>query len=68
MNLSSTYTELETAVLTLDPALHDCRLRIADIRREMDEACDHGKITLGQWRGLLVRVADIQSRCTLPAR
>lgn len=57
------HPELETAILKLDPTLHDCRLKIADLRRQMDEAFDQGKISIVQWRALLDRVAAVQSRC-----
>lgn len=57
------FIEFESAILKLDPAAHDCRMKIADIRRQMDEACDVGKISLAQWRILLDRVAHLQSRC-----
>ena len=57
------FIEFESALLKLDPDAHDCRLKIADVRRQMDEACDVGKISLAQWRALLDRVAHLQSRC-----
>lgn len=57
------FVEFESVILQLNPEAHDCRLKIADLRRQMDEACDLGKISLTQWRSLLVRVAEKQARC-----
>lgn len=57
------FIEFEAAILKLDPTAYDCRLKIADVRRQMDKACDVGKISLAQWRTLLERVAHLQSRC-----
>ena len=57
-----THGELESSVLQIDPDAHDCRLKIMDLRRVMDQACDHGNITITQWRALLDRVAAIQAK------
>ena len=58
-----THSELESSVLQLDPEGRDCKLKIIDLRRVMDQACDHGNITITQWRTLLDRVAEIQAKC-----
>ena len=56
------YVELQSMVLSLDPAANDCRLHVVEIRRLMDESCDHGNMSMPQWRTLLDRVAEIQAR------
>ena len=63
-----TFNEFELIILKLDPDAHDCRIRIGDLRRQMDEACDVGKISLAQWRNLLDQVAAIQARCHAPGK
>lgn len=55
--------ELEKMLAEIDPASLECRAQIAQLRRHMDEACDVGKISIKQWRALLDRVADVQSKC-----
>ena len=55
--------ELEKMLAEIDPVSLDCRVQIAQLRRHMDEACDVGKISIKQWRALLDRVADVQSKC-----
>ena len=57
------HDEIEAIVLSLDPTLRDCRLRIADVRKQMDASCDKGLMTISQWRRLLDAVAALQSRC-----
>lgn len=57
------FIEFESVILKLDPESHDCRLKISELRRHMDEACDVGKISLIQWRVLLVRLGEMQARC-----
>lgn len=57
------HSKLEEIILSLDPAKPDCRLRIADVRRDMDHSCDKGLLTIGQWRRLLDAVSAVQSRC-----
>ena len=63
MNANQQYIELDAAVLAIDATAHDCRLKISELRRKMDEACDQGTITITQWRELLDRVAKLQARC-----
>lgn len=57
------HSELESSLLRIDPEANDCRIRITDLRRAMDEACDQGNITITQWRSMLDRIANLQSRC-----
>jgi hypothetical protein len=47
------YYQLESMILKLDPAAHDCRATFAEIRQLMDTACDNRTITIRQWRVLL---------------
>lgn len=63
MSMTQSYIELDAAILAIDSTAHDCRLKISELRRKMDEACDHGTITITQWRELLDRVAKLQARC-----
>lgn len=53
----------EEAIANLDSSAHGCRLAITEIRREMDAACDTGRITLQQWRTLLERITRTQIAC-----
>lgn len=55
--------DLEKMLAEIDPTSLECREQIAQLRRDMDQACDVGKITIKQWRALLDRVADVQSKC-----
>ncbi len=64
MTTPSIFVELETSILQLDPAAKDCRLKILELRRTMDGLCDHGEITIAQWRQLLDRISTVQARCT----
>ena len=57
----SHYVELQSSILKLNPSANDCRLTIIEVRRQMDEACDQGKITIAQWRTLLEQISAIQS-------
>lgn len=63
MTQSTSFIELENAVLQLDASAPNCRLKIAELRIEMDKFCDEGIITILQWRVLLDRVALVQSKC-----
>lgn len=56
--------EMERILAEIDPASPDCRQQIMQLRRQMDEACDSGKITIKEWRALLDRVAAVQSKCS----
>lgn len=62
------FKEFESAILKIDPAAHDCRLKVADVRRQTDAACDVGHISMAQWRYLLDRVAAIQARCVATSK
>ena len=56
--------KLEAAISCLDHTAYDCRIKIADIRRLMDAACDRGAITLNQWRCMMEAVGEIQAKCS----
>jgi hypothetical protein len=57
------HDQIEAVILHLDPTARDCRLKIADVRLHMDESCDHGVITIRQWRRLLDMVSDRLAKC-----
>jgi len=57
------YFRLEKNVLALNPDSSNCRERIADVRRLMDQACDSRTITLPEWRSLQERVSHVQATC-----
>lgn len=65
-NDTSSFLEFESQILVLDPLASDCRVKISDLRKGMDVACDVGTITLKQWRLLLDRIAAIQAKCPTP--
>ena len=54
------YLQRESMLLALDPSSPGCRVRISELRRAMDIACDIGSITLQQWRVLLDKTAAVQ--------
>ena len=54
---------LEAAISQLDHTAHDCRIKIVDIRRSMDAACDQGLISLHQWRRMTEALGEIQAKC-----
>jgi hypothetical protein len=57
-----THEQLEALLLRIKPADEECRAKIAQLRRSMDEACDHKTISMQQWRSLLERVSIIQAK------
>lgn len=57
------HDELEAMILGLDPSAQDCRMKIADVRRQMDEWCDKGVISIKQWRRLLDLISERQAKC-----
>jgi hypothetical protein len=61
------HDQLETLLLQLDPADLDCRAKIKQLRRLMDEACDQRTINMQQWRTLLERISFLQARHALLA-
>lgn len=58
----SSYHQLQSMILDLDPMSHDCQIKIADIRHLMDAACDSRTITISQWRTLLENISLLRSR------
>jgi hypothetical protein len=56
--------EIEKMFAEIDPASPGCRQQIMQLRRQMDEACDSGKITIKEWRAMLDRIAAVQSKCS----
>jgi hypothetical protein len=63
MSVETSYQTLEQTMLSLDPSSMNCREKIADLRRLMDESCDLGLLTLQQWRTLLDKVSLVQEKC-----
>ena len=56
------HLRIKATVRSLDPTKTDCCARIAAVRIEMDEACNHGLMTIRQWSDLLDAVAVVQSK------
>jgi hypothetical protein len=67
MSIVLDYDQLETLLLRLNPTDLDCRVKIAQLRRLMDEACDRRAINMQQWRNLLERISFLQARHALLA-
>jgi hypothetical protein len=67
MSIALNHDQLETLFLQLDPAGLDCRAKIIQLRRLMDEACDQRTINMQQWRTLLERISFLQARHALLA-
>lgn len=59
------YDQLETVLLSLSPGAPDSRVKIAQMRRSMDEACDQRTITILQWRSLLDKISLVQAKLAL---
>lgn len=53
--------KLEKMIEQLNPADPGCRDDIARLRREMDQLCDRGLLSIGDWRILLGKIANIQA-------
>jgi hypothetical protein len=62
-NVSTKARSLEALILQLDANAHDCRLKIAALREEMDGACDRQEISLSEWRSLVDAVSHTRSLC-----
>ncbi len=56
------FDQLQSMALGLDPAHQACNIRIGELRRLMDNACDLGEISIREWRVLLDKVANIQGQ------
>jgi hypothetical protein len=67
MSIVLDHDQLETLLLQLNPTDLDCRVKIAQLRRLMDEACDQRTINMQQWRTLLERISFLQARHALLA-
>lgn len=61
MSIALDHHQLEKFLLRLNPAELDCRAKILQLRRLMDEACDQRTINISQWRSLLERISLIQA-------
>ncbi len=62
MTTALNHDQLETLLIWLNPSDSDCRLKIAELRRSMDQACNQRAITTQQWRSLLDRVSLVQAK------
>ena len=62
MTTALTHGQLEALLMWLNPSEPDCRIKIAQLRQAMDEACDQRYITIYQWRILLDRVSLVQAK------
>jgi hypothetical protein len=67
MSIVLDHDQLEALLLRLNPTDLDCRAKIAQLRRLMDEACDQRAINMQQWRNLLERISFLQARHALLA-
>ena len=56
------HDQLEALLIWLNPSEPDCRMKIVELRRSMDEACDQRTITISQWRSLLDRISLLQAK------
>jgi hypothetical protein len=61
MPMALTHNELEALLVRLKPGELDCRAKIVQLRRLMDEACDQRTVTLHQWRSLRERISLVQA-------
>lgn len=61
-------SHFERRAQALDPDAIQCREQIAELRSEMDAACDAGDITVAEWRVVLGRLAELQCRLQRPMR
>ena len=55
-------SHFERRARALDPDAIQCREQIAELRSELDAACDAGYITVAEWRDVLGRLAELQCR------
>ncbi len=62
MSIPLNNDQLEMLLLRLEPTDLDCRAKILQLRRLMDEACDQGTVNMQQWRSLLERISCLQAR------
>jgi hypothetical protein len=65
MTIALDHDQLESLLLRLNPTDLQCRAKILQLRRLMDEACDQRAITMKQWRSLLERISFIQAKHAL---
>lgn len=54
------FNQLQAMTAGLDAAHQGCDIRIGELRRLMDIACDQGDISIREWRMLLDKVAAVQ--------
>jgi hypothetical protein len=55
-----TFDHLGDMIQMLDASHEGCAVRISELRRQMDRACDQGTINLREWRVLLDRLGPTQ--------
>ncbi len=63
MSLSPAALDIEARIALLDPASEDARLKVAELRTQLDAAWDTQQITLHDWRALVDRLADVRGQC-----
>jgi hypothetical protein len=54
--------QLEARLICLNPSELGCRVKIAELRRLMDAACDQRIITVLQFRSLLEKIALVHEK------
>ncbi|MES2898891.1 MAG: response regulator [Pseudomonadota bacterium] len=58
-----TFADFDAMLSTMDTASGECWLKLEELRGKVDEGCDRGVIHLAQWRLLVIRIVEMQSRC-----
>ena len=56
------HDQLEALFVQINQCEPDCRVKISELRKEMDAACDQRTISTTQWRSLLERISILQAR------
>jgi len=54
------FNQLQSMTAGLDASHQGCDVRISELRRLMDLACEQGHISIREWRMLLDKVAAVQ--------